>query len=745
MHAGNIFLSKSDIHGDAHLGDYVPRIVTPGPISGYVSYGHPDSSSLYINEVEYSSWESFKFIKKLNQMGSFEIRLAGIESSDRTNIAEGKEVKIFNEYFLIFKGRIERVEYEQDFYVSVKGFGMEYDLTNYEVTREEYVSTNTTTIVKELLSENMDGSSPWIVNEGVNTDWGDITLKGEYDNRLKYLSNLAETVGFDWWVSQDIAGNEELNTGLYSTANDYFHIDTRKGSSTSVKTFYTGGDNQNATIVNREVDKENMTNYINVLGYAEGINQVTASFYNASTVTTTLNETLTTTDVTITLLDASNFSTSGTVRIESELVKYTGKSSNNLTGCTRASSQATSKAHPIGIFVEKHFTLADAEVGSSIGDNGVIQRTFDRRDLISQQAAQCLASELLFALKDPIVRIFLKIDDVRFTGVEVGDNVTIVDTDLSLNTVYRVVGIERGSTMEEGEYLILECSNQSVSVMEDLADTTRRSDVETKYAMGTMTAENLSEKENIDATHDLDMLFYLPSDVIRINKALLSFKLKNYRAYETGLAGGGSSTPTSGGGSVHSHTVSNHTHSVSGGTTGSTNHQHAIGTWVSDTPGGYSTKKMACVDFNDNNVYFDLVIDNSVGYDDPLIYTVGTGAHSHGISASTSGDGGGQTSSAESSHNHTVTIPTHIHAVTFGIYEETLSGPLCTVSIGLEGAEVQATYTTIDIDSYDITSILSSAYIANGGNKWYNVNFAGSKNMRIEANVFLKYFIESKS
>lgn len=721
-------------------------------------------------------------------MGSFEIRLAGIESSDRTNIAEGKEVKIFNEYFLIFKGRIERVEYEQDFYVSVKGFGMEYDLTNYEVTREEYVSTNTTTIVKELLSENMDGSSPWIVNEGVNTDWGDITLKGEYDNRLRYLSNLAETVGFDWWVSQDIAGNEELNTGLYSTANDYFHIDTRKGSSTSVKTFYTGGDNQNATIVNREVDKENMTNYINVLGYAEGINQVTASFYNASTVTTTLNETLTTTDVTITLLDASNFSTSGTVRIESELVKYTGKSSNNLTGCTRASSQATSKAHPIGIFVEKHFTLADAEVGSSIGDNGVIQRTFDRRDLISQQAAQCLASELLFALKDPIVRIFLKIDDVRFTGVEVGDNVTIVDTDLSLNTVYRVVGIERGSTMEEGEYLILECSNQSVSVMEDLADTTRRSDVETKYAMGTMTAENLSEKENIDATHNLDMLFYLPADVIRLNKALLSFKLKDYRAYT-------SATQTSSGGKLHSHGMSGVTSgnnsdfgtswtlksaaemsintdwtsiatwSPSGNFAGfdwtfdfqnesGTSQQYMVrlynstdGTYVPDAVGMYigflqdnidGGGHGACSGFtfsnwnniNGKDITIQLKALSNTGNVYYMYIVEYHGQHNHTFT--------GQTVDTESAHTHSITTG-------FAITTENLTSPSVGCSVGYEGYETTVTSgVSTDVSELDITSTLSSSYIDNGAG-WYNIKFKGDKRMRIETNCFLKYFIESKS
>ena len=65
-------------------------------------------------------------------------------------------------------------------------------------------------------------------------------------------------------------------------------------------------------------------------------------------LSTTLNETLTASDTTITLTDASKFPTSGYIVIEkvnvitglfeNETIKYTGKSSTNLTGCTRGTS-----------------------------------------------------------------------------------------------------------------------------------------------------------------------------------------------------------------------------------------------------------------------------------------------------------------------------------------------------------------------------------------------------------------------
>ena len=61
--------------------------------------------------------------------------------------------------------------------------------------------------------------------------------------------------------------------------------------------------------------------------------------------TTTLNGDITDSATTITLTDASSFSTSGSVRIGNEIITYTGKSSNDLTGCTRGTNGTTATAH----------------------------------------------------------------------------------------------------------------------------------------------------------------------------------------------------------------------------------------------------------------------------------------------------------------------------------------------------------------------------------------------------------------
>ena len=79
---------------------------------------------------------------------------------------------------------------------------------------------------------------------------------------------------------------------------------------------------------------------------------------------TTLNGDITSTATTITLTDASEFPTSGYIVIEkvdsttgaivNETIKYTGKSTNDLTGCTRGTAAPSYGATPISTTAESH-------------------------------------------------------------------------------------------------------------------------------------------------------------------------------------------------------------------------------------------------------------------------------------------------------------------------------------------------------------------------------------------------------
>ena len=74
---------------------------------------------------------------------------------------------------------------------------------------------------------------------------------------------------------------------------------------------------------------------------------------NYDGVSTTLNGDITNSATTITLTDASSFNSAGKIKINKEIIKYTGKSSNDLTGCTRGENLTTAAAHTSGDTVDQ--------------------------------------------------------------------------------------------------------------------------------------------------------------------------------------------------------------------------------------------------------------------------------------------------------------------------------------------------------------------------------------------------------
>lgn len=70
--------------------------------------------------------------------------------------------------------------------------------------------------------------------------------------------------------------------------------------------------------------------------------------YPKDAAITTLNEDLDLSEETITLTDASDFESSGIISIGNEQIAYTGKSTNDLTGCTRSYNNTTAATHSIG-------------------------------------------------------------------------------------------------------------------------------------------------------------------------------------------------------------------------------------------------------------------------------------------------------------------------------------------------------------------------------------------------------------
>jgi len=302
---------------------------------------------------------------------------------------------------------------------------------------------------------------------------------------------------------------------------------------------------------------------------------------------------------------------------------------------------------------------------------------------------------------------------------------------------------------------------------------------------------NLSE--NCSSGKYLDLRFYIPEDAIAINRVKVNFKLKPFRAYET----------TNQNESSHTHGIPSLTvngtstqSNTSGGTTPSSiagvsvwgtftvryadgNHKSLAYVYknvVGNPP--YYTTRVQCMLMNITGStksvtpYYELpcgssgsfeinysLSNNSVvsweyGYSSTSnetgyykcydnnfncssckgqienIYTHTHGSHSHSIPSLTVNGSTTQSSTSNAGSAHT-------HGINFGIYEESLSGQSVDIYSGIDGSE--SFVGTYNSDQTDL--LINNINVA--GN-WYNIQFRPNKNMRIEANVYIQVFLNSR-
>lgn len=140
-----------------------------------------------------------------------------------------------------------------------------------------------------------------------------------------------------------------------------------------------------------EQDDENLIVDRNMIFYIDERNRF-HWFYPRDVVETTLNETLSSTDTTITLTNASSFASDGRIMIGSELIDYTGKSSNDLTGCTRGVGGTVNQAHSTGDTVTSAIIVkeGDTTAGTEVLSLNLTKKTFDVVNMVIYNAGQDL-------------------------------------------------------------------------------------------------------------------------------------------------------------------------------------------------------------------------------------------------------------------------------------------------------------------------------------------------------------------
>jgi hypothetical protein len=480
-------------------------------------------------EYEYSNWHT---VEKLSTVGSFECWVYGVMHGD-ANIKEDKIVRFYIGSTCIFKGTITHCEYGTDGYAYIKGYDQAVILARRTTgsmanARQEYTNTAANTVVAAICSGVMD--------VGTNANTSLITTRAEYDSRLAWLASIAQDLGVDWWISQD------------GSDIDHFNIGTA-GSITSTITLTNSGTDVNCDIGTRDTDTEHIYNSIYVLGYGDGVNQIVGQASAFTTNTTTLNGAHNNAVTTINVASTSLFPASGSILIGKELITYSGKTGTSFTGCTRATSSTTATAHFDGQLVfDGTYSVASPQTGSSIEHYGLIEKPFKDRSIISgitdptnanyypEATAQRIAERLLLKYELPSDIIQYNFYATRQPLPANGDVTTLSDPDNGFtSSQYRCTGRERNIDPEQNldDYL-LTVSVIPPSFYEDLQKLKLESDSLQQYAQGATNIYCIPSAENCDNTHPLYIRFYLPPETTFLNKVHVSFKLKDYRAYETG-------------------------------------------------------------------------------------------------------------------------------------------------------------------------------------------------------------------
>jgi len=217
------------------------------------------------------------------------------------------------------------------------------------------------------------------------------------------------------------------------------------------------------------------------------------------------------------------FDATGSARIAKEIVTYAGINSNTLTGCTRGVG-TTAKAHNRNCYIEQSYTTTSAQTGSSIKTYGLMDYTLIDKTIIDPETLEVIASGYLSDRKTPILRIKIIPDEpLNDAALNIGDNVTVTDSESDIDSDYRIVGQTYRS-----DYgflsLTTEVSNRSLEFIEQMNKTRERQEEAQKYMQGATNIYAISEAENCNNAVPLNMRFFVPTEAVAINTVTLKYK-----------------------------------------------------------------------------------------------------------------------------------------------------------------------------------------------------------------------------
>jgi len=410
---------------------------------------------------------------------------------------------------------------------------------------------------------------------------------------------------------------------------------------------------------------------------------------------------------------------------------------------------------------------------ASIAEYGLGQYVWvDRR---FEDAATLLASAKAFLEEWSVPRVNYRVKAVdlsSLTGLSVdkftvGKVVRIIDPDVGTFTA-RIVSEKKPDIYGAPGDIELEIANTKANLGTSLADVERRQEINEVYAQGATNIDSHDYCDNADPTHPAVIRFYLPDELVRVNKLELTYQTEAFRTYSKATRGGGSyikgstvqskSTASGGGTSVTSSSGGGQTTSSGGGQTtssgggqtssagGDRRHVMFQTTGTSNTSGEH----VVATTFGGNAIRLGPGTPTMTNFETLSAsgnHTHTVANHTHTVSAHTH---------AVSDHTHSITlqphshafeveipainIPDHTHEAEHGIY--TLDRLPTSTSIKVDGKPIP--HTAISGENIDLIPFLavdSENRVVRG---WHTVEITPNDLARITAQITTQFFMQSR-
>jgi len=491
-----------------------------------------EGTELFIDGTKTDTWNELEVEKRLNEVDTFEFVF--YDTEDGVEITQGRDILVFEDGDFVFKGRIENTDADNRYEIRAEGEGMAAKLLDRKTDRDDFNNTPADEIVESLVPTET-------VELGTIDPAPTTSLNFDHDNVARAVAGAANAVGYDWVLRQD--SDDDYET-------DYIDFEERIGSSSAVETFTLG---DNARFVSDETEDGFLANDITLLGRGDGVNQLEVRVWAAAEEFTQL-------DGEISEDENSSFTVDDTsvlgstdddvlVKVGTEIIDATIDDSTALSINERGvedfrgdETDVITHRDNISVWLYENKTTGDgpytpenrssAETGSSIESNGVKQlRETDKTIVKLPTLEQVADRELRNRYKDvKSIRIRPSVDEIG-GAVSLGDEIEVVDEQgTGLSDEFRVVGIDF-SRRVSGQGTELVCANRPRRLVERLSEVERDRDTLNAHMQGATNFNSESFGDNCDEDNPLRNNFYVPDDVVQINKFEVTFTRDSFRGY----------------------------------------------------------------------------------------------------------------------------------------------------------------------------------------------------------------------